>query len=44
MIPQNEALGKGFSKKLVLRSKKVIKGQKAQKKDEKRSNFELHKK
>ena len=35
IIPQNEALGKSFSKKVVLRSKKVNKGQKSQKKAKK---------
>ena len=31
MIPQNEAAGENFSRKLVLRSKKVKKGQKSRK-------------
>ena len=43
MIPQNEALGESFSKKLILRSKKANKGQKSRKRSE-RSNFDLYQK
>ena len=43
IIPQNEALGKSFSKKVVLRSKKVNKGQKSQKKPKKSQILEFMK-
>ena len=41
IIPQNEALEISFSKKAFLRSKKIDKGQKSQKKP-KKSNFGIY--